>query len=100
MSELLATSAVMVAPFGLAVPPTASMNAAAAERLLLENSLLQAIDHHELLLHYQPLVDMASGAIVATEAIHADVVAMSLPALTHVIGLGSACGVHILEKAS
>jgi EAL domain-containing protein (putative c-di-GMP-specific phosphodiesterase class I) len=46
-----------------------AMNAAAAERLLLEHSLLQAIDHRELLLHYQPLVDMASGAIVATEAL-------------------------------
>ncbi len=48
---------------------TQTMNAAAAERLLLENSLRQAIERNELLLHYQPLVNIAEGNIVATEAL-------------------------------
>lgn len=46
-----------------------AMNAIAAERLLLENSLSQAIDRSELLLHFQPLVNIADGSIVATEAL-------------------------------
>jgi len=45
------------------------MNAASAERLLFEGNLRLAIERNELLLHYQPLVDMASGRIVATEAL-------------------------------
>lgn len=45
------------------------MNAASAERLLLEGSLRLAIERNEMLLHYQPLVDIASGRIVATEAL-------------------------------
>ena len=46
-----------------------AMNAAAAERLLLESSLRHAIERGELLLHYQPLVNIADGSIVATEAL-------------------------------
>ena len=46
-----------------------AMNTAAAERLLLESSLRQAIDHNELMLHYQPLVNIADGKIIATEAL-------------------------------
>ncbi len=45
------------------------MNAASVERLLLEGSLRQAIERNELLLHYQPLVNMASGHIIGTEAL-------------------------------
>ncbi|HUW27229.1 MAG TPA: EAL domain-containing protein [Sulfuriferula sp.] len=48
---------------------TQAMNAAATERLLLESSLRQAIDRNELLLHYQPLVSLEEGGIVATEAL-------------------------------
>lgn len=48
---------------------TQAMNAAATERLLLESSLRQAIDRNELLLHYQPLVSLGEGGIVATEAL-------------------------------
>jgi diguanylate cyclase (GGDEF)-like protein/PAS domain S-box-containing protein len=46
-----------------------AMNEASAERLLLEGSLRHAIGHNELLLHFQPLVNIASGNIVATEAL-------------------------------
>ena len=45
------------------------MNAASAERLLFEGSLRLALERNELLLHYQPLVDMTTGRIVATEAL-------------------------------
>lgn len=47
----------------------ASMNAAAAERLALENALRSAIDNRELALHYQPKFDLRSGAIVGVEAL-------------------------------
>lgn len=45
------------------------MNAASAERLLLENRLREAIERDELMLHYQPLVDIKTGSIIATEAL-------------------------------
>ena len=48
---------------------TEAMNGAAAERLLVESSLREGIERTELLLHYQPLVSIASGRIVATEAL-------------------------------
>jgi diguanylate cyclase (GGDEF)-like protein/PAS domain S-box-containing protein len=46
-----------------------AMNAIAAERLLLENGLREAIDRSELLLHFQPLMNIADGSVVATEAL-------------------------------
>jgi diguanylate cyclase (GGDEF)-like protein len=48
---------------------TASMNAQASERMALENSLRQAVDHGDFELHYQPQVDLASGRIVGVEAL-------------------------------
>ena len=46
-----------------------SMSAAAAERLSLESSLRRAVDRDELLLLYQPVVDLNTGEIVAAEAL-------------------------------
>jgi diguanylate cyclase (GGDEF)-like protein/PAS domain S-box-containing protein len=48
---------------------TASMNSRAMERLRLEGDLRQAIQRDELLLHYQPQVDVRSGRIVGMEAL-------------------------------
>ena len=45
------------------------MNASATERLLLESRLRQAVTDGALQLHYQPLVSLADGRIVATEAL-------------------------------
>jgi len=45
------------------------MNASAVERLELESDLQRAVERNELVLHYQPKVDLATGAIVALEAL-------------------------------
>lgn len=45
------------------------MNVAALERLVLENSLRQALERQEFELVYQPQVDAGTGRIVAAEAL-------------------------------
>ncbi len=45
------------------------MNVKAMERLMLENSLHQALERKEFLLHYQPQVDLRSGEIAGMEAL-------------------------------
>jgi diguanylate cyclase (GGDEF)-like protein/PAS domain S-box-containing protein len=48
---------------------TPSMNARALERMALENSLRKALARSELLVHYQPVLDLASGRIHGVEAL-------------------------------
>ncbi len=48
---------------------TPHLNAIAQRRLTLANRLHQALGRHELLLYYQPQVDLQSGKIVAAEAL-------------------------------
>lgn len=46
-----------------------AMNARALERLALENMLRRALSNRELLLHYQPLIDMRTERVVGFEAL-------------------------------
>jgi diguanylate cyclase (GGDEF)-like protein/PAS domain S-box-containing protein len=46
-----------------------AMNASALERLTMENQLRKALERNELLLHYQPQQELASGRIIAVEAL-------------------------------
>jgi diguanylate cyclase (GGDEF)-like protein len=45
------------------------MNVHSAERLALESGLRRALERDELVLYYQPVVDMTSGLIVGMEAL-------------------------------
>ena len=47
----------------------ADMGQQAYEYLRLEGALQRALQRNEFVLHYQPLVDIASGAVVAVEAL-------------------------------
>jgi diguanylate cyclase (GGDEF)-like protein/PAS domain S-box-containing protein len=46
-----------------------AMNAKAAERLAMEAQLRRAVERGELLLHYQPKIDLNGGRIVGMEAL-------------------------------
>jgi len=48
---------------------SSEMNARAVERLSLENDLRRALERGELALHYQPVVDLPTGRVVAAEAL-------------------------------
>jgi len=47
----------------------ASMNAAALQRLEMENNLRRALERQEFLLHFQPQIDVATGRIIGAEAL-------------------------------
>ncbi|WP_301101649.1 EAL domain-containing protein [Propionivibrio sp.] len=47
----------------------ADMNTNAVRRLVIENSLRRALRQEEFLLHYQPQIDIASGAMIGAEAL-------------------------------
>jgi diguanylate cyclase (GGDEF)-like protein len=47
----------------------ADMNARAVERQRMEADLYRALDQHEFVLHYQPKVNLDSGAIIGSEAL-------------------------------
>jgi len=48
---------------------TPAMNAAATERLALENNLRRALDKDEFAVHYQPKIDLNSGRMTGMEAL-------------------------------
>jgi len=48
---------------------TGDMNERASERLALEHGLRRALERGEMLLHYQPRIELASGRIVGLEAL-------------------------------
>jgi len=47
----------------------AQMNAASVERLMLKSKLRRSYELDELLIHYQPKIDVKTGAIVSAEAL-------------------------------
>ena len=48
---------------------TPAMNSRALERLSLENDLRHALDRGELVLHYQPQINIATGRVTGVEAL-------------------------------
>jgi len=48
---------------------TSGMNSRALERMALEGRLRRALEREEFVLHYQPIADLRSGAIVGMEAL-------------------------------
>lgn len=46
-----------------------TLNAAATERMAMENSLRRALEREEFVVYYQPRVDVVSGAILGAEAL-------------------------------
>lgn len=48
---------------------TPDMNARAWELLQLESGLRQALEHQQLVLHYQPQVDLTTGELIGVEAL-------------------------------
>jgi diguanylate cyclase (GGDEF)-like protein/PAS domain S-box-containing protein len=48
---------------------TSGMNSRALERMALEGRLRRALEREEFVLHYQPIVDLATGAVVGMEAL-------------------------------
>ncbi len=48
---------------------TEQMNIDAIESLRMRNSLRQALDSTEFILHYQPQIDLTSGAVIGAEAL-------------------------------
>jgi diguanylate cyclase (GGDEF)-like protein/PAS domain S-box-containing protein len=48
---------------------SSEMNVATLKHLLMESGLRRGLGAHEFVLHYQPLVEIASGAIVGAEAL-------------------------------
>jgi EAL domain-containing protein (putative c-di-GMP-specific phosphodiesterase class I) len=72
---------------------TPEMNDLAAERLRTENALRLALERHELVLHYQPQIDLISGTIVGAEALvrwNRPGAGLVMPA--HFISVAEECG--------
>ncbi|MBB2497503.1 putative bifunctional diguanylate cyclase/phosphodiesterase [Aquipseudomonas ullengensis] len=46
-----------------------AMNVRAVERQVIESSLWQALDRHEFILHYQPKLNLKTGAVTGAEAL-------------------------------
>ena len=48
---------------------TPELNIDTSERMVMESELARAVDRQEFVLHYQPQIDLASGRVIAAEAL-------------------------------
>jgi len=48
---------------------TPEMNTAALQRMVMEGALRRAVENEEFILHYQPVIETATGKVVAAEAL-------------------------------
>jgi diguanylate cyclase (GGDEF)-like protein/PAS domain S-box-containing protein len=85
---------------------TPAMNAAASERLGLENDLHQALRNNQLHLHYQPQVRSRGGGVFGVEAlarwrhpVHGDISPLKFIPIAEESGLIEALGSWVLEAA-
>lgn len=72
---------------------TPEMNVRAVARQAIEQSLHRALEQHQLVLHYQPKVNLETGAVTAAEALirmQADDGQLVYP--EHFIGIAEECG--------
>jgi diguanylate cyclase (GGDEF)-like protein len=83
-----------------------AMNAQAVERMGLEHGLRKALDLEQLVIHYQPIIEVASGRIHGTEALlrwrHPDLGLVppdDFIELAEMTGLITPMGPWILEEA-
>ncbi len=75
---------------------TEQMNADAHERLALQSHLYHAIERGELVLHYQPQVELASGRITGAEALlRWNCAALGAVSPARFIPVAEACGLII-----
>jgi diguanylate cyclase (GGDEF)-like protein/PAS domain S-box-containing protein len=85
---------------------TPSMNAEAVQRLRLESELRRALPRSELIVHYQPVVDLATGDIQGMEALirwrhpeHGVVMPSEFIPIAERTGLLSSIGRWVLQTA-
>ncbi|GAB6059250.1 EAL domain-containing protein [Desulfonatronum parangueonense] len=85
---------------------TAKMNELIANRLSLENKLRRAVEENQLLLHYQPQVELSTGRVVGVEAllrwnhpVEGFIPPLAFIPLAEELGLMASIGEFVLREA-